>query len=107
MKGFALYQRLIMYDFGALRLIVRSESDGCFKEKAPAPPKRSSPNGKDDDLRVLLEVTSSIVLSASPSSATGIISLEIRGCTILQSCIFDLKTRSFTTPRLLDMSEVK
>lgn len=107
MKGSVSHQRLIKYDFEAFKLIVRSESDGYFKENAQASTKHSLPNKKDDGIPALLDATSSMVLSASPSSATGILSLEIRGHTIAQSCIFDIKTRSLTTARPLDMNEVK
>lgn len=104
--GSVSHQRLIRYDFGGSKLLVRSECDGYLKEKlvpAEAVPNPKKQKGKVDLISALAGVG---VASKSPTSEGN---LEIRqlGQKVPQNAIFDLKTRSLTTERPIDMTEIK
>ncbi|PMD43754.1 hypothetical protein L207DRAFT_423182 [Hyaloscypha variabilis F] len=99
-KGSASHQRIIQYDFGGLKFLVRSESDGYLKQ-AENPEKVEEKSGTDN--HTLLEA---LRVTEESSSTVEPLRIEIGGRRIPQKAIFDLKTRAQETRRPIDMDEV-
>jgi hypothetical protein len=122
-KGSASHQRIIQYDFGGLKFLVRFESDGYLKQAVnldaqhnnaeTANTSKDLPGWKENlakaqekseaDSYNLLEA---LRVTGGPSSTVGPLHIEMRGRRIPQKAIFDLKTRAKETHRPIDMDEV-
>ncbi|KAK5048891.1 hypothetical protein LTR84_005311 [Exophiala bonariae] len=104
-KGSKSHQRVIQYDFGGLRLLVRFETDGYFRGEV----KRSDPQLKE-----------SFLVEALDRASVGDLRTKVHEClhdeeggqAITQESIFDIKTRSafdFETRRVkkeIDMTDI-
>lgn len=122
-KGSASHQRIIQYDFGGLKFLVRSESDGYLKQAArlDAQPNdaetahtskvlpesreklaKAQEEGEADNYALL----EALGVTRGPSSTVRPLHIEMRGRRIPQKAIFDLKTRAKETLRPIDMDEV-
>ena len=108
MKGSVSHQRIIKYVFGGLKCLVRSESDGYLKNKAPetsTDASKAKPTiGASAEMSSLLEAADSTTISGRSDLAKGDLRIESKGRNIPQTAVFDLKTRSVR--KEIDMSEV-
>lgn len=97
------HQRVIQYDFGGLRMLVRSEADAYIKETNAPLPSKSLGSAKQPSLQDALNTmsVSNRMPSVPPQQKFGII---MRGTEVAQSQIFDIKTRASYKP--FDMNEV-
>jgi len=117
-KGSASHQRIIQYDFGGLKFLVRSESDGYWKQAVDLDAQHNdaeTANTSDDLLEsketlaneaVNYTLLEALRVSRGLSSTVGPVRIEMRGRRIPQKAIFDLKTRAKETRRPIDMDEV-
>jgi len=122
-KGSASHQRIIQYDFGGLKFLVRSESDGYLKQAVDldaqnddaetantpndVPGSKENPEKVEEksgtDNHTLFEA---LRVTEESSSTVEPLRIEIGGRRIPQKAIFDLKTRAQETRRPIDMDEV-
>lgn len=87
------HQRIVQYEFGGLKFLVRSETDGYLKEPAlnvSTTPKLAESQSLDD------------VLGAFPLGPTFVdpgqeLEVRLQGTKVPQSRIFDIKTRASST----------
>lgn len=111
------HQRIIQYDFGGLKFLVRSQSDGYVQEVLDSngrlttdpnsPPKTNkslakASNVSEDDAYSLFGT----LRVSSPQSLKGSLHIEIKGRSVPQKAIFDIKARAKGTRRPIDMNEV-
>ena len=123
MKGSASHQRIVQYDFGGLKFLVRSESDGYLKQEAELDAQRndtkttntSSTFIKSKETLVKIQgegqadnhaLFETLRVTSKPSSTDGPLHIKMAGRQIPQKAIFDLKTRAKETRRPIDMDEV-
>lgn len=105
-RSSASHQRIIMYEFADLKLLVRSESDGYIPDKAPTvtadfnlsrshdQAAETSSTGKDAG-----SLASSLALTLGVSGSSSALDKPLQvvrssNIPIAQSAVFDLKTRS-------------
>jgi hypothetical protein len=84
------HQRIIGYDFGGLKFLVRTETDAYIRESdATAPPStlKSMPQTSLND------ALKSITFSGTQTSSSQKLDIKVQGKSIPQSQIFDIKTR--------------
>lgn len=100
LKGSASHERLLRYNFGGLRFLVRFGADGYIEEPGRATRKSSTttPAASKASPTTVSELLSSlddahISSNTSSASSTGL-KIQSAGSVVDQSCIFDLKTRS-------------
>jgi len=118
-RGSASHQRIIQYDFGGLKFMVRSESDGYLKQEAEldTQPKDVTATNTSQSKKNVVEAPGTIQADSSTLFETltvtgkhpatdGPLHVEMRGRQIPQRAIFDLKTRAKETRRPIDMDEV-
>jgi len=110
-KGSASHQRIIQYDFGGLKFMVRSESDGYLKQEAELDAKDVKAMNTSKSKENLIEADNStsfetLTVAGKHPATTGPLRIEMRGRQIPQKAIFDLKTRAKETRRPIDMDEV-
>ena len=110
--GSVSHQRLITYDFGGLRCLVRFESDGYLKDKAVSESDRpttaaglATPSD-DADVSSLLQATETISVSEVATASGADLKIKLAGREIPQSAVFDLKTRAAHKETNMDMDEV-
>lgn len=100
-KGSMTSQRLVKYEFAGLRMIVRYECDGYFKDRTN---KSVENDRKTSDLDDIVKGTKEVQISprvTKPSAALKI--LHVGDRSIPQTATFDVKTR--TSRRKIDMDE--
>jgi len=87
------HHRIITYDFGGLKLVVRFEVDACL----PSP--TSTTNDAGDDLADMVSDLTISSTTSSSSSSANIPSLKIvrGGRVVPQSSLMELRTRSITS----------
>jgi hypothetical protein len=122
-KGSASHQRIIQYDFGGLKFLVRSESDGYLKQAAdldaqpndaqtantsmaPLESKESLAKAQEESEADNYALLEALRVTGGASSTVGPLHIEMRGRRIPQKALFDLKTRAKETRRPIDMDEV-
>jgi hypothetical protein len=115
-KGSASHQRIIQYDFGGLKFMVRSESDGYLKQEAELDKDVTATNTSQSKKNVVeaqgtIRADSStlfetLTVTGKHPATDGPLHVEMRGRQIPQRAIFDLKTRAKETRRPIDMDEV-
>jgi hypothetical protein len=95
------HQRIIQYEFGGLKFLVRTETDGFVKEadaKAPSSvPNSTSQLSLDDALGTM-------AVSSTEVSQDEQLQLKAQGMRVRQDQIFDIKTRASYKP--FDMNEI-
>lgn len=100
-RGSCSHQRIIQYDFGGLRFLVRTETDGYVKEAgentSSSVTKYTSKSSLDDDFGTMA-VTSTDVHQGQK------LQWKIQGTRVHQGQIFDIKTRASYKP--FDMDEI-
>ena len=100
-RGSCSHQRIIQYEFGGLKLLVRTETDGYVKEidaKAPSDLTNSTSQPSLD------EVLGRMAVSNAEVSADQPLQLKMQGARVRQDQIFDIKTRASYKP--FDMKEI-
>lgn len=113
-KGSESHQRIVSYDFGGIKCLVRFESDGYLKhlvhtDEATISGSNSLGTAGDETINAALtaiNLGSAKQLSATeagPSSGSKLI-IQSAGQRIQQNAVYDLKTR--TAAREIDMSEM-
>jgi hypothetical protein len=98
------HQRIIQYEFGGLRFLVRSETDGYLKETPGAAADRSSKVTAPKNETSLSELFGSISMGNVVLSQDQKLQLRMQGTKVPQDRIFDIKTRS--ERNVFDMSEI-
>jgi len=94
------HQRIIQYDFGGLKILLRSETDGYVRKASLTVPKpKASNETSSSDAIGSLSIAPSAL---SSSSANPNLIIRNFGTPIPQSRIFDLKTRSIYNPFKID-----
>lgn len=99
--GSCSHQRMIHYEFGGLKFLVRSETDGYVKEageKASSSVEKSTSQPSLDDAFGTMSVTSTDVRQGQQ------LQLKTQGTRVRQDQIFDIKTRASYSP--FDMNEI-
>ncbi|KAH6681546.1 hypothetical protein B0J14DRAFT_623450 [Halenospora varia] len=84
-KGSASHQRIIRYDFGGLKFMVRSESDGYLKQESEKDLIKAQSATQADNSTLFETLT---VTSKHPTT-DGPLEIEMRGRQIPQKAIFD------------------
>ena len=95
------HQRIIQYEFGGLKFLVRTETDGYLKEadaKAPSSLANSTSQLSLDDALGTMAVSSTEVAQDQQ------LQLKTQGMRVRQDQIFDIKTRASYKP--FDMNEI-
>ncbi|KAI9788632.1 MAG: hypothetical protein M1816_006778 [Peltula sp. TS41687] len=100
-EGSESHQRIVKYNFGGLKCLVRAESDGYLKdvvgsgEPGKAGTSHKLAESQDDaDPRDLSETFGLTLLGQKPSVSSKALTIKRGGQWIPQKAIFDLKTRS-------------
>ena len=110
--GSVSHQRLITYDFGGLKCLVRFESDGYLKDKAVSESDRptvatgSATQSGDAHVLSLLQATETISVSEVATARDADLKINLAGREIPQSAVFDLKTRAAHKETSMNMDEV-
>jgi hypothetical protein len=93
------HQRVVQYEFGGLRFLVRSETDGYLKDArlGISPAAQLEPRNLDDALET-------ISLIPNTADAGKELQVRLRGTKVPQSQIFDVKTRR--SNKLFDMEDI-
>jgi hypothetical protein len=110
-KGSVSHQRIINYELGGTKILVRSECDGYVKDRVDSSdekPKLSWRRGANDIKGMGLEMDEDFYASLSigtrkPSSGT--LTVKAVGHPVPQKAVFDLKTRSIRSVDQLNMDE--
>ncbi|KAL1795342.1 hypothetical protein ACET3X_007158 [Alternaria dauci] len=106
-KGSETHQRIIRYEFGGLKCLVRFESDGYIKAAGAADDATPSENAEDpDDLLAALQDASINRPSNPVTSTLDALKVKHGGTAVPQNVIFDLKTRSGKYKKDIDMSDI-
>ena len=118
-KGSVSHQRIIRYEFGGLKCVVKSESDGYYEDLAAESESLTFDNGKRDrpsetdvvstneikPTELLFHPSTSLEDLEMPQDVeAGNLSIVRAGRHIPQCAIFDLKTRM--RPREINMAEI-
>jgi hypothetical protein len=107
-KGSASHQRIIGYNFGDHRCLIRSKSDGYLPNKAEDDHGSKSCNNRsdheNDGMDSLLTAASSVNVTKSVTYPGNSIRVQQGGRMVPQKAVLDIKTRSFRRP--IDMDEV-
>ena len=90
------HQRVIGYEFGGLRFLVRSKTDGYIRP--------SSPGQLNKDGSSLGDALGRMVVASAGSSSDQKLLLKMQGSKVPQDQIFDIKTRSRQT--VFNMDEI-
>jgi hypothetical protein len=90
------HQRVVKYEFGGLRFLVRSESDGYIRSP--------SPGQTSEDRSSLGDVLGRMAVASTRPSSDQKLLLRMQGTKVPQDQIFDIKTRS--KYNLFDMNEI-
>lgn len=99
-RGSCSHQRVVQYEFGGLRFLVRSETDGYVRDSRlndMIAGQVTNPQSLDDAL-------GSISLGHKIVATSQDLEVRLQGTKIAQSQIFDLKTRR--SDRTFDMAEI-
>lgn len=92
------HQRIIRYEFGGLRLLVRTETDGYLKRAGDQVINLLASQG------TLESDIGNVNMSSSSPSTTQKLQLKMQGHKVSQEQIFDIKTRS--QQNIFDMEEI-
>lgn len=95
------HQRIIKYDFGGLKLLVRTETDGYVKSCGTDAPSRPSESGNKSSIT---EALGSMFIRSDEVARDQKLRLELKGKMIPQRQIFDIKTRA--SYKSFDMNEI-
>ncbi|KAF3484284.1 uncharacterized protein GIQ15_03608 [Arthroderma uncinatum] len=95
------HQRIVRYDFGGLKFLVRTETDGYVKLSGTDAPSRPSEPANESSVAEALE---SMFVASGELARDQKLKLKIKGTLIPQQQIFDIKTRA--SYKSFDMNEI-
>ena len=95
------HQRIIQYEFGGLKFLVRTETDGYVKE---ADAKVTSTVANSTSQSSLDDALGTIAVSSTEVAQDQQLQLKTQGMRVRQDQIFDIKTRASYKP--FDMNEI-
>lgn len=104
-KGSETHQRLVQYDFGGFRCLLRFECDGYLQGPGSPSTSDSTPD-KRYDFESLLKAFGDSALKPAATDPNGDLTVQSGGSPVPQSAIFDLKTRSNRYKKDIDMSDI-
>jgi hypothetical protein len=90
--GSCSHQRIIEYEFGGLRFLIRSETDAYIKQSESSTASENAKPGVEPSLDKMLSSIGFGTVAEGPSDGSKL-SLRLQGQKIPQSQIFDIKTR--------------
>ncbi|RDL39208.1 uncharacterized protein BP5553_03548 [Venustampulla echinocandica] len=99
-RGSCSHQRIIRYEFGGLKVVVRTETDGYVKDDAKAP---LSVTNSTSELS-LEDALGAMAMSSTEVAQDQELQLKQQGIGVRQDQIFDIKTRGSYKP--FDMKEI-
>jgi hypothetical protein len=105
-KGSETHQRLVQYDFGELKCIVRFECDGYFGEEPDAQKRSVIKSNLQPGLDDVLRAFDNTKIKRGMPDLDGPLTIQTGGSSTPQHAIFDLKTRSSRFKREIDMSDI-
>jgi hypothetical protein len=100
-RGSCSHQRIIQYEFGGLKFLVRTETDGYVKE---ADAKVSSTVANSTSQSSLDDALGTLAVSSTEVAQDQQLQLKTQGMRVRQDQIFDIKTRASYKP--FDMNEI-
>ncbi|XPT03396.1 hypothetical protein M3J09_012489 [Ascochyta lentis] len=104
-QGSETHQRIVQYNLGGVRCLVRFECDGFFDDQKVSDSQSSS--GKDSATEdTLAQTLSNTTISPAHNNPTCPLTIKHRGRVIPQASIFDLKTRSGKHRKEINMDDI-
>ncbi|MCJ1462600.1 hypothetical protein MMC07_001202 [Pseudocyphellaria aurata] len=108
-RGSVSHQRIVRYTFGGLSYLIRTEGDGWLPERLTSEELASAkpdpgPTKADDDFASLIQAAESVSVSQKTPTTDDALEIQLRGRTIPQKAVFDLKTRADN--RKFDMADI-
>lgn len=104
-KGSETHQRIVRYDLGGLRCLIRFECDGFFDNEAKPPQSQVIADSTSSE-QSLLETLASTAISTHKTTTTQPLTVKSSGRIVSQSSIFDLKTRSGKYRKEINMDDI-
>ena len=104
-KGSETSQRVVQYEFGGLRCLVRFEYDGYLDSSAAEKVAKGSTATQTNRLDDLIDTLEDNTIAPKKALANNL-TVKTGGEVIPQSSIFDLKTRSFRSGKEMNMDDV-
>jgi len=112
-KGSTGHHRIVTYDFGGLKMVVRFKVDACLpstKEQSTAtrssPPSSSGPEAGSDDGDDLASILSNLAIRPVTSFANPMeVDIIWRGVHVPQSSLIEMTTRSELSAQRFDWAE--
>ncbi|KAF1943539.1 hypothetical protein EJ02DRAFT_433108 [Clathrospora elynae] len=106
-KGSDTHQRIVQYEFGGLKCLVRFESDGYIRDASMSRDSSSdSTAGDEDDLLGALQSATITRPTDRSSRKSDTLKIKHGGSVVPQHTIFDLKTRSGKYKKDIDMNDI-
>jgi hypothetical protein len=93
-KGSKTHQRIIRYQLGNLKTVVRFEADGYLADMAPVKVTNSNQPCRETDEDSLLSAIARSTISSKIQQDSKSLKLIQGQCSVPQYAVFDLKTRS-------------
>ncbi|KAF2677523.1 hypothetical protein K458DRAFT_446863 [Lentithecium fluviatile CBS 122367] len=100
------HQRLVQYDFGGFKCVVRFECDGYLPEKSNDKKGDSTKKGAQTGLDDLLEAFNNTAIKKGTPKLDGPLTVQSGGSPPPHHTIFDLKTRSGRFKKDIDMTDI-
>jgi len=97
------HQRIVQYEFGGLRLLLRSETDGYLPSKESGQPVAEPAEERSSLLGALGSM--SVGGNEMPSQGRNL-ELRMQGTVVSQDSVFDIKTRMLSPHKIYDMGEI-
>lgn len=104
-KGSLTHQRMIQYDFGGLKCLLRFESNGYINNAPTLKATDTNPSIDKTDDNDLLEALQATSVSQAVPTTTDCLRVEKGGAEVPQSSLFDLKTRFGRYGKNIDIEE--
>lgn len=105
-KGSDSHQRIIQYDLGGVKCVIRFECDGYLRDGADSTDDASRQPDQKPTINNLLEAFETSVIKSAVPSTKHPLDIQSSGTVVPQDAIFDLKTRSSRSKRGIDMADM-
>lgn len=103
-KGSESHQRLVLYDFGKLKCLVRTESDGYLPAEVKGA-RKSTASQSSMNVMSLTQAMTTAKVATTTGDSDGKLRVKVQGVPVIQHDVFDLKTRSARGGDI-DMAEI-
>jgi hypothetical protein len=108
------HQRIVQYELGGVKCLVRFECDGYFQNSKPGgrskdaseQDKHNDKSSNNNEEALLAALNKSTITQPSISSYSSSVTVKQGGSEVPQASIFDLKTRSGKYKKEIDMSDI-